>query len=77
MRISNQENRRPDRSISVSTPDNINAVRDFILSDRRIGLKRLTETIGKDIIYEHVYHMVHVHLDIKKNTKWIHNLETI
>lgn len=31
----------PERSILVSTAENIDAVHDLILSDRRIGIKRI------------------------------------
>jgi hypothetical protein len=38
----------------VTTLDNINAVHDVILEDRRIGLKRIA-----NISYERLFHVVH------------------
>ena len=51
-------------------PENIDAVHDMILSDRRIGLKRISEALN--ISYERVHHIVHVNLDMRKfAAKWI------
>lgn len=69
-KLSVEDDKRPGRPISVSTPENIDAVHDMILSDRRIGLKHIAETLK--ISYERVHHIVHVDLDMKKiSAKWI------
>jgi hypothetical protein len=48
----------------VSTLENINAVYNMILADRRNGFKHIAETL--EISYERVHHIIHVDLDMKK-----------
>lgn len=57
-KFSIKDDERPGRPISVTTLENIDTVHDLILSDRRIGLKRIAETVR--ISYERVHHIVHV-----------------
>jgi hypothetical protein len=47
----------------MSSSENINAVYDMILADRRIGLKHKAETL--EISYERVHHIIYVDLDTK------------
>lgn len=64
------DEKRSGRPISVSTQENIDAVHDMILDNRRIGLKRISETLN--ISYERVFHIVHNELGMKKlSAKWI------
>ena len=52
----------------MSTAENIDAVHDLILENRRIGLKRIAEKIS----YARVFHTVYQELDMTKLfTKWI------
>lgn len=69
-KISVEDDDRPGRPISVSTPENVNAVHDMILSDRRISIKQISETLK--ISCERVHHIIHADLDMKKiSAKWI------
>jgi histone-lysine N-methyltransferase SETMAR len=69
-RFSVENEKRPGRPISVSTLENINAVYNMILADRRNGFKHIAETL--EISYERVHHIIHVDLDMKKiSAKWI------
>ena len=63
-KFSIEDDDRSGRPVSVSVPENIDAVHDMILSDRRIGLKRISEALN--ISYERVHHIVHVNLDMRK-----------
>ena len=47
----------------------------MILSDRRIGLKRISEALN--ISYERVHHIVHVNLDMKKIAAKCLNVELL
>ena len=65
-----EDGKRSGRPISVSTPENIEAVHDMILSDRRIGIKHISEALN--ISSERVHHIIHTDLDMKKiSAKWI------
>lgn len=65
-----QDDERPGRSNSLSTPENIDFVHSLILSDRRIGLNGIVDTLR--ISYERVHHIVHVKLRMKQiSAKWM------
>lgn len=69
-KFSIEDDDRSGRPVSVSVPENIDAVHDMILSNRRIGLKQISEALN--ISYERVHHIVHVNLDMRKiAAKWI------
>ena len=69
-KFSIEDDDRSGRPVSVSVHENIDAVHDMILSDRRIGLKRISEALN--ISYERVHHIVHVNLEMRKiAAKWI------
>ena len=55
---------RAGRPISGSTPENVDAVHNMILSDRRISIEQLSETLK--ISCERVHHIIHAELDMKK-----------
>lgn len=58
-----QEKQRSGRLICMSTPENMNAVHEMILSDQGIGLKYMDKTL--DVSYERV------HVDCVISVKWI------
>ncbi|RXX88639.1 hypothetical protein DD587_32110 [Klebsiella pneumoniae] len=53
-----------EKPVSVSIPANIDAVHGLILEDRRIGLKRIAETLK--ISYERIFHIMHHELGMRK-----------
>lgn len=60
---------RLGRLVSVPTLVNTDALHDIILSDRQIGLQRISEVLN--ISYKRVYHKVNVHLNMRNiSTKW-------
>ena len=63
-KVSVEDDDRPGKPISVSTPENVNAVHDRILSDRRISIRQISETLK--ISCERVHHIIHIDLDMKK-----------
>lgn len=65
--LSVEDNPRPRKPILVSLFENIYAIHDIILSDCRIRLKHIAETLK--IFYERVHHIIYVDLDMKKICK--------
>lgn len=59
--------KKPVRPISVSAPENIDAVHDMVLSDQRIGLNYTVKTLDILRIYERVSIIVYVDLVMKNS----------
>ncbi|KAF2887663.1 hypothetical protein ILUMI_18510 [Ignelater luminosus] len=58
------DEKRPGRLISASTQENIDAVHDMILKNRRIGLKRISETLN--ISYRRGFHIADNEFKMRK-----------
>ena len=69
-KVSNEDDDRPGRPISVSTVENVDAVHDMILSYHRISIEQVSETLKNSC--ERVHHIIHADLDMKQiSAKWI------
>ncbi|KAJ3658815.1 hypothetical protein Zmor_010536 [Zophobas morio] len=67
-KVSVKDDDKPERPISLSTPENVDAVHDMILSDPLISIKQISETLK--ISFERVHHIIHA--DFRKmNSKML------
>lgn len=74
-RICVQDEARPGRPKSVTTPEMVVKVHDMVLSDRRLKLSEIADTTG--ISKERIHHILSEELNMKKlSARWVPRMLT-
>ena len=75
-RQSLEDDPRPERPVTVATPEMFNKVHDIVMTDRRVTERYIASTVG--ISQERVHSILTMDLEMRKlSTRWVSRLLTV